>query len=44
MKDYPEGVAFHPHGFYYLKPAGMLFVVNHAYGKGGERVEVFKLE
>eukprot|EP01127_Copromyxa_protea_P018414 TRINITY_DN5800_c0_g1_i1.p1 TRINITY_DN5800_c0_g1~~TRINITY_DN5800_c0_g1_i1.p1 ORF type:complete len:399 (+),score=60.54 TRINITY_DN5800_c0_g1_i1:14-1210(+) len=43
MVDFPEGVAFHPHGFGLWSQGDLLFVVNHAYALGGERVDVFKL-
>lgn len=42
MIGWPEDVAFHPHGIYFLKEKNLLFAVSHAYGKGGERIEVFK--
>lgn len=37
----PEGVAFHAHGLGLFEDT--LFVVNHAYARGGERIERFKL-
>ena len=40
---YPEGVDFHPHGIYVHKPDNTLYVVNHAYEKGGERIDVFDI-
>jgi hypothetical protein len=36
-------VAFHPHGIFFHQPSSMLYTVNHAYMKGGERIEVFKV-
>lgn len=39
--NFPAGVAFHPHGMY-LNGA-RLYVINHAYSKGGERVDIFEL-
>lgn len=44
MVGYPAGVAFHPHGLGLLDKEDLLFVINHAYSNGGERVDVFKLE
>jgi hypothetical protein len=38
---YPEGIDFHPHGIYIHKPDNTLYVVNHAFEKGGDRVDVF---
>ena len=34
----PE-VDFHPHGLFYAAHLDLLYVVNHAYGRGGERIE-----
>jgi len=42
LADFPKDVAFHPHGMYFTKNQ-LLYVINHAYTKGGERVEVFGL-
>jgi len=42
LTGFPADVAFHPHGIYFLKEKNLLFVINHAYGKGGERIEVFE--
>jgi len=39
--NYPEGVDFHPHGIYILKEDRTLYVINHAYENGGERIDVF---
>jgi len=41
--DYPDGVDFHPHGIYIRKEDNTLYVVNHAFEKGGERIDVFKI-
>lgn len=43
MKDFPKEIAFHPHGIYLYKEK-YLYVINHAYNKGGERVEVFEMQ
>jgi hypothetical protein len=44
MVNFPAGVAFHPHGFGLFYDQDLLFVINHAYKDGGERVDVFHLE
>lgn len=41
-RQYPAGVRFHPHGLGLW--GDRLFVVNHAYAHGGERVDVFQLD
>lgn len=43
LEGFPEGVAFRPHGMYYRRETKELFVVNHAYSQGGERIDVFKV-
>jgi len=43
LLNYPEGVAFHPHGLYIRREDRTLYVVNHAYEKGGERIDVFAI-
>ena len=43
ISDYPVGVDFHPHGIYIHKPENTLYVINHAYEKGGERIDVFQI-
>jgi len=40
---YPEGIDFHPHGMFVHKPDDTLYVVNHAFENGGERIDVFKI-
>jgi len=42
LHNFPEEIAFHPHGMA-LYPH-KLYVINHAYSKGGERIEVFDTE
>lgn len=42
LHGFPLEIAFHPHGMA-LYPH-QLYVINHAYGKGGERIEVFDLD
>ena len=42
MLNFPKEIAFHPHGIY-IHQEKYVFVVNHAYDKGGERVDLFKL-
>lgn len=39
---FPSDILFHPHGIAVFKDK--LFVINHAFYKGGERVEVFNIE
>jgi len=39
--NFPADVAFHPHGMYLR--GSRLYVINHAYSKGGERIDVFEL-
>jgi hypothetical protein len=42
--NYAEGVRFHPHGIGLLPGAlERLFVVNHAFQHGGERIDVFDI-
>lgn len=43
LEGFPENTAFHPHGIHYRQETGELFVINHAYTMGGERIEVFKV-
>jgi len=41
---YPEkDVDFHPHGMYVRKEDRTLYVINHGYDKGGERIDVFDI-
>jgi len=42
MNNFPQNVAFYPHGIYIYKN-NSLYVINHAYQKGGERVEIFDI-
>lgn len=42
LHGFPSEIAFHPHGMA-LYP-NHLYVINHAYGKGGERIEVFNVD
>lgn len=42
IENWPEEVDFHPHGLY-IRGASTLYVINHAYAKGGERVEVMDI-
>ena len=39
--NYPENVDFHPHGIDILDST--LYVINHAYDRGGERIDVFDI-
>ena len=43
LVGFPEAVDFHPHGIYIHKPDNTLYVVNHAFENGGERIEVFDI-
>ena len=43
LEGFPEGTAFRPHGMHYQRETGELFVINHAYSQGGERIDVFKV-
>jgi len=38
--NFPKEIGFRPHGISYKD--GFLYVINHAFSQGGERVEVFK--
>lgn len=40
---FPQGIAFHPHGMHLYKQA-FIYVINHAYKFGGERIEVIKIQ
>lgn len=48
MEGFPSDVAFHPHGMYLRRTSAdqpaELYVVNHAYTHGGERVDVFRVD
>mmetsp|Transcript_46409 Transcript_46409/g.116870 ORF Transcript_46409/g.116870 Transcript_46409/m.116870 type:complete len:418 (+) Transcript_46409:89-1342(+) len=44
LKGFPDRIPFHPHGIYYDPKRERLFVVNHAYREGGERVELFTVQ
>jgi hypothetical protein len=41
IENFPSNIAFHPHGMSILKNS--LYVINHAYRKGSERVEVIQI-
>ena len=43
LVNFPVGVRFQAHGIYLEKESHTLFVLNHAYKYGGERVDVFRL-
>lgn len=42
LTNFPAHTAFHPHGLY-LYDENILYVINHAYRKGGERIDIFQL-
>jgi len=46
LHNFPENTAFHPHGIYLFRANDemLLYVINHAYFAGGERVDVFKVQ
>ncbi|CAK85542.1 unnamed protein product (macronuclear) [Paramecium tetraurelia] len=46
VKNFPKDVALYMHGIYVRKQqdGNYLFVINHAYHNGGERIEVFKID
>lgn len=41
LSNFPSHTAFHPHGLYLYN--SLLYVINHAYRKGGERIDIFNL-
>lgn len=43
LSGFPAGVAFHPHGIFFHRPSSCLYVVNHAYHRGGERIDIFNV-
>mmetsp|Transcript_6795 Transcript_6795/g.6680 ORF Transcript_6795/g.6680 Transcript_6795/m.6680 type:complete len:346 (+) Transcript_6795:65-1102(+) len=43
IHNFPKEIGFHPHGLFLFKNE-TLYVINHAFNRGGERVEVFKLQ
>ena len=43
IKGFPADIAFHPHGIHLYKQA-FIYVINHAYKYGGERIEVIKIQ
>lgn len=43
VEGFPSDVAFRPHGLGLLADGDLLFVVNHAYARGGERIDIFHL-
>jgi len=47
IENFPENITFHPHGVYLYKNEkneNYLYVINHAFSLGGERIEVIKVE
>lgn len=42
IEGLPKEIAFHPHGAYLYKKE-LLYIINHAFDKGGERIEVIKI-
>ena len=43
VQGFPQEIAFHPHGVHLYKQA-FLYVINHGYKYGGERIEVIKIQ
>lgn len=43
IDGFPKNVSFHPHGIY-LYDSKLLYVINHAHERGGERVEVLEFK
>ncbi|CAD8092875.1 unnamed protein product [Paramecium sonneborni] len=45
LKNFPKDVALYIHGIYIRrqKDGDFLFVINHAYHNGGERIEIFRI-
>lgn len=43
IENFPQKVAFHPSGISLLKDK-VLYVINHAMNKGGERIEIFNIK
>lgn len=41
IQKFPPEIAFHPHGLFIYK--NFLYAINHAYAKGGERIEVLEI-
>lgn len=44
IENFPYDVAFHPHGIFLDRENQQLYVVNHAYAKGGERIDIFNVD
>ena len=42
LKNFPGNIAFHPHGIFLFKKE-IIYVINHAFDKGGERIEKFRI-
>lgn len=43
LEGFPPDIAFHPHGMHFRRETAEMFVINHAYSEGGERIDVFKV-
>ena len=43
LEGFPDDVRFNAHGIYLEKESSTLYVLNHAYKHGGDRVEVFHI-
>lgn len=42
LDNFPHNIAFHPHGMYLFKKE-IIYVINHSFDKGGERIEKFRI-
>jgi hypothetical protein len=42
IEGWPEKLGFHPHGIFLFEER-LLFVINHAYNRGGERIDVLRV-
>lgn len=41
IENFPEKIKFHPHGIYLYEDK--IYSINHAYNRGGERIEIFNI-
>lgn len=42
--NFPEGVKFYPHGIYSNSVNNEIYVLNHAFNRGGERIDHFRID
>lgn len=43
ISEYPPELYFHPFGMYLVRTTNALYVLNHAFNRGGTRVDIFNL-